>query len=99
MRIVDYLSRDPYTDPWPESELDERFVVATINSFHEALYCMNSRLESTGSLNRNEKVLEHSRRNVAKQSSLSGFYGKKTSENEQSLTVTKKNNFRDHPNS
>ena len=28
MRIVDYLSRDPYNDPWPESGLDEKFVVA-----------------------------------------------------------------------
>ena len=36
MGIVDYLSRDPYNDSWPESELDEKFVVATINSFHEA---------------------------------------------------------------
>ena len=36
MAIVEYLMRDPYNDPWPESELDERFVVATINSFHEA---------------------------------------------------------------
>ena len=50
MGIVEYLLRDPYNDPWPESELDEKFVVATIkNSFHEALYCMSSRLESTGS--------------------------------------------------
>ena len=23
MGIVDYLSRDPFNDPWPESELDE----------------------------------------------------------------------------
>ena len=75
MEIVDYTSRDPYNDPWPESEVDEKFVVATKNSFHEALYCMSSRLKSTGSLNRNENVLDHSRRNVAKQSSLSGCYG------------------------
>ena len=71
MEIVDYLSRAPLA----ESELNQRFVVATINSFHEALYLMSSRLESTGSLNRNGNVLEHSRRNVAKQSSLSGCYG------------------------
>ena len=66
MGIVDYLSRDPYNDPWPESELDKKFVVATTNSFHEALYCMSSRLESIGSPNRNENVLEYSRRNFAK---------------------------------
>ena len=52
MGIVDYLSRDPYNDPWPESELDKKFVVETKNSFPEAFYCMSSRLESTGSLNR-----------------------------------------------
>ena len=58
MGIVHYLLRDPYNAPWPESELDEKFVVATINSFHKALDCINSRLENTGSLNRNEKLLE-----------------------------------------
>ena len=58
MGIVDYLSHSPYDDPWSESELDKKFVVATINSFHEALYCMPSRLESTGSLNQNENILE-----------------------------------------
>ena len=66
--MVDYLSRDPFNDPWPESELDEKFVVATINSFHEALDCMSSRLKGTGSLNRNENVLECSRRNAENQS-------------------------------
>ena len=81
MGIVDYTSCDPYDDPWPESELDERFVVAKINSFQEALYCISSRLESTGSLNRNENVLEHSRRNVAKQSTLSGCYGNRNGQN------------------
>ena len=75
MGIVDYLSRDPYNDPWPESELDKTIVVATIDSFHKALDCMNSRLENNGWLNPNENLLECSRRNVAKQSSLSGCYG------------------------
>ena len=74
MGIVDYLSRDPFNDPWPESELDEKFVVATINSFHEAFDCRNSRLKETGSLNRNENVLECSRRNAKKQSSSNGCY-------------------------
>ena len=74
MGIVDCLSRDPYKVPWPESEIDEKFVVATINSFHKAIDCMSSRLENTGRLNRNENLLECSRRNVAKQSSHSGCY-------------------------
>ena len=75
MGIVDYLSRDPYNDPWPESEVDEKFAVATINSFHKALECMSSRLENTVRINRNKNLLECSRRNVAKQSSLIGCYG------------------------
>ena len=75
MGIVDYLSRNPCNDAWPESELDKKFVVATINLFHEALYCMSSRLEGIGLLDRNENVLEVSRRNVPKQSLLIGCYG------------------------
>ena len=55
--IVDYLSGDPYNAPWPESELDEKFVVTTINSFHRALDCMKITLENTCLLNRNENVL------------------------------------------
>ena len=74
MGIVDYVSPDTFNDPWPESELDEKFVAATINSFHEALDCMNSRLEGIGSLDRNENVLECSKRNVAKQSSINGCH-------------------------
>ena len=27
MGIVDYLSRDPKCEPWPESVLDENFVI------------------------------------------------------------------------
>ena len=37
MGIVVYLSREPNGEPWPESELDERFVVTSIESFHKAL--------------------------------------------------------------
>ena len=55
MGIVDYFSRDPLNALWPESDLNEKFVVATINSFHKTSDCMNSRLEHTCSLNRNEK--------------------------------------------
>ena len=75
MGIVDYLLQDPYNDPWPESKLDNKIVVAIINSFHKALDCMDSRLEITGWLNRNENLLDKFRRNVAKQSWLSGWYG------------------------
>ena len=74
MGIIDYLLRDPFNDPWPESELDKKLVVATINSFPEALYCMSSRIEGIGSLDWNENVLECSRRNVAKQSSINGCH-------------------------
>ena len=71
MGIVNYVSRDTLNDPWPDSEFDEKFVVATINSFHEALDCMNSRVEGIGSL---ENVLECCKRNVAKQSSINGCH-------------------------
>ena len=94
MGIVDYLSRDPYNDPWPESELDKKFVVATINSFHEALDCMNSRLKETGSLDRNETLLECSRRNAKKQSSSNGCY---SNQNEQKRTKLERNERKQFP--
>ena len=47
MGIVDYLSREPNRDPWPESELDERFVVTSIENFHKALDCLSSRFIET----------------------------------------------------
>ena len=40
MGIVDFLSRDPKCEPWPESVLDEKFVVTSIESFHKALDCL-----------------------------------------------------------
>ena len=85
MGIVDYLSRDPYNDPWPESELDKKFVVATIDSFHKLLDRMNSMLENNGWLNWNENLLENSRRNVAKQSSLSGCNGNQNGQKRATL--------------
>ena len=90
MGIVDYLSRDPYNDPWPESELDEKFVLATINSFHETLDCMNSRLKETGSLDRNENVLECSRRNAKKQSSSNGCYSNQNGQKRTKLDRNEK---------
>ena len=55
MGIVDYLSREPNGDPWPESELDEKFVATSIECFHKALDCLYTRPSGdTATLNRNE---------------------------------------------
>ena len=43
MGIVDYLSREPNGEPWPASEIDERFVVTSIEIFHS----LSSRLSET----------------------------------------------------
>ena len=93
MGIVDYLSRDLFNDPWPEKDLDEYFVVATINSFHEALDCMNSRLEGIGSLNRNENVVECSRRNAAKQSSTNGCHDNQNGQKRTRLDRNERKQF------
>ena len=61
MGIVDYLSRNPKGERWPESVLDEKLVVTSIESFHKALDCLNSRLNDQDRLDRNENVLEYSR--------------------------------------
>ena len=37
MGIVDYLSREPTGEPWPESVLDEKFVVTSVECFHKAV--------------------------------------------------------------
>ena len=73
MGIVDYLSRNPKGGPWPESVLDEKFVVTSIESFHKALDCLNSRLSDHDRLDRNENVLEYSRidQNVSNQNTSS----------------------------
>ena len=62
MGIVDYLSRDPIGEPWPESQLDEKFVVASIDQFHKALDCLNNRLIDTKVItrNKNENIVEYS---------------------------------------
>ena len=99
MDIVDYLSRDPFNDPWPESELDEKFLVATINSFHEALDCMSSSVKGIGSLNRNENILEYSRRNTENSHQLMVVMTTKTIKNEQGSTGTRENSFHDCQNS
>ena len=73
MGIVDYLSRNPKGEPWPESVLDEKFVVTSIESFHKALDCLNSQLSDHDRLDRNENVLEYSRidQNVSNQNTSS----------------------------
>ena len=58
--IVDYLSREPNGEPWPESELGQRFVVTSIESFHKALDCLNSRFSETIP-NSAINILEHFR--------------------------------------
>ena len=77
MGIVDYLSREPKGEPWPESELDERFVVTSIESFHKALDCLSSRFSETNQ-NSAINILEHSRTqretNYCKDSSSRGCY-------------------------
>ena len=93
MGIVDYLSRDPSNDPWPESEFDKKFALATINSFHEALDCMNSRLKETGSLDRNENVLECSRKNAEKQSSTNGCYSNQNGQKRTKLDRNERKQF------
>ena len=93
MGIVDYLSRDPFNDPLPESELDEKFVVATINSFHEALDCISSRLKGIGLLDRNENVLECSRRNAEKQSSSNGCYSNQNGQKRTKLDRNERKQF------
>ena len=78
MGIVDYLSRNPKGEPWPESVLDEKFVVPSIESFHKALDCLHSRLSDHDRLDRNENFLEYSRidQNVSNQNmSSNSCYG------------------------
>ena len=64
MGIVDYLSREPNGEPWPESELDEKFVVTSIEIFHKALFCLNNWLFNMAEPVRNEYFLEHSSSNT-----------------------------------
>ena len=73
MGIVNYLSRDPKGEPWPESVLDEKFVVTSIESFHKALDCLHSRLSDHDRPDRNENVLEYSEidQNVSNQNTSS----------------------------
>ena len=62
MGIVDYLSREPTGEPWPETKLDEKFAVTSIECFHRALDCLYSRLNDTDVTFQSEKVLEYSQK-------------------------------------
>ena len=98
MGIVDYLSRDPKGEPWPESLLDEKFVVTSIESFHKALDCLHSRFSDHDRLDQNENVLEYSGidQNVSNENTSSNScYGNK---NGQSTTGTKTKQVRDCSN-
>ena len=92
MGIVDYLSRNPKGETWPESVLDEKFVVTSIESFYKALDCLNSRLSDHDRLDRNENVLEYSRIDKMYQirtRHLPVAMATKTVQNRQSTTGTK----------
>ena len=88
MGIVDYLSREPNGEPWPESELDERFVVTSIESFHKALDCLNSRSSETNQSS-TINIPEHSRTpreiNYCKDSSSRGCYDNQFVQNRTKL--------------
>ena len=58
---VDYLSREPHIDPWPETELYKNFVIASIDSIHKALDGISSSQENNCLRKRNENVLEQPR--------------------------------------
>ena len=60
MGIVDYMSREPNGEPWPETYLDEKFVLASIECFHKALDYLSSRLNDTLNIKQNVNILEHS---------------------------------------
>ena len=68
-------------------------LVATINSFHEALDCMSSRLKGIGSLDRNENVLECSRRNAEKQSSSNGCHSNQNGQKRTKLDGNERKQF------
>ena len=88
MGIVDYLSREPTGDPWPETKLDEKFVVTSIECFHRALDYLYSRLNDTDATIQNEKVLELSQKQK-KEDKLSksrhGCHSNKTVKNRTKL--------------
>ena len=80
MGIVDYLSREPTGEPWPETKLDEKFVVTSIECFHRALDYLYSRMS--------EKVLEYSQKQKREDNLLKyrrGCHSNKTVKNRTKL--------------
>ena len=75
MGIVDYLSREPSGEPCPETKLDEKFVVTSIECFHRALDCLYSRLNATDLVNQNENLLEHSQKQKRENKLLNSRHG------------------------
>ena len=59
MCLVDYLSREPNNESRPKLELDEKFLVTSMESFHKALDYLSSRLNETGGLDWNEIIIKH----------------------------------------
>ena len=72
----------------------QKSVVTTIDSFHNALNCMNRRLENNFLLNRNENVLEYSRTKEAQNLSLHGCY---SNQNGQKQTKLDRNDINQFP--
>ena len=90
--IVDYLSREPTGEPWPETKLDEKFVVTSIECFHRALDCLYSRLNDTDATKESENVLEYSqnrKEKTSRQNSGMVAIATKRSKTEQSSTGTR----------
>ena len=88
MGIVDYLSREPSGEPWPETKLDEKFVVTSIECFHRALDCLYSRLSDTDVEIPSEKILEYSQKQNREEKLLEsrrGCYSNRTVKNRTKL--------------
>ena len=75
MGIVDYLSREPTGEPWPETKLDEKFVATSIECFDRELDCLYSRLNATDSVNQNENLLEYSRKQKREDKLMNSRHG------------------------
>ena len=93
--MVDYLTREVHSDQWYESELDQKFVVTTTNSFHKAIDCVSSTLKNNRLLNRTANVPEHSRTKEAQNSSQYGpwCYGNQNSHKRPKLDRNDTNHF------
>ena len=88
MVIVDYLSREPTGEPWPETKLDEKFVVTSIECFQRALGCLYSRLNDTDVTIQSKKVLEYSQKHKREDKlskSRRGCHSNKTVKNRTKL--------------